>query len=71
MWGPGLATRAGRVQGMGEWDQAQEELTQAHLTSIHVHQRKAVTFSRHQDPETLFSLRVKRRRNRGWHSLPR
>lgn len=29
---------------------------QAHLASIDVHQRKALTLSRHQDPETLFSL---------------
>lgn len=41
---------------MGAWDQAQEGLMQAHLASIDVHQRKALTLSRHQDPETLFSL---------------
>ena len=44
------------MQGVGAWDQAQEGLMQAHLASIDVHQRKALTLSRHQDPETLFSL---------------
>lgn len=58
------------MQGVGAWDQAQEGLMQAHLASIDVHQRKALTLSRHQDPETLFSLGVKRRWDRGWHSLP-
>ena len=58
------------MQGVGERDQAQEGLTEAHLTSIDVHQRKALTFRRHQDPETVFSLGVKHMRNRGWHSLP-